>query len=74
MVFSMYAYSDALGDASVGNCRHFVRDELPSIQYANPTIAIEVSKIPRAEVDTWQSSLSMEFGESPLAPALIIEC
>jgi len=69
----MYAYSDVLYDSSVGNSRHFVKDELPRIQYTNPTIAIEVSKIPKAEEDTWQSSLSMEFRESPLAPALIIE-
>ena len=48
--------------------RHFV-EELPRIRYANPTIAIEVSRIPKAIEDTWQSSLLMEFGES-LAPPL----
>ncbi|KAF9649969.1 hypothetical protein BDM02DRAFT_3165853 [Thelephora ganbajun] len=41
--------------------RHFVKEELPRIQYINPTIGIEVSKIPKAEADTWQSSLLMEF-------------
>lgn len=60
---SLRSYSGILRGGSVGNDRHFVKDELPRIQYANPTIAIEVNRIPKAKEDTWQSSLSMEFGE-----------
>ena len=55
--------SDVLYDTSVGNCRHFVKDELPRIQYANPALAIEVSKVPKPKEDTWQSSLIMEFSK-----------
>ena len=62
---SLYAYSDLLCDVLVANCRHFVREELPRIQYANPTMAIEVSRVPKLETDTWQSSLFMEFGRPP---------
>ena len=40
-----------------------MKDELPRIQYANPRIAIEVNRIPKAKEDTWQSSMSMEFGK-----------
>ena len=65
VAFSLYAYSDTPCDVLVENYRHFVKEELPRIQYANPTIAIEVSKIPKPETDTWQSSLSMEFGRPP---------
>jgi len=56
-------YSDVLRGALVENDRHFVRDDLPRIQYANPTIAIEVNRVPKAKEDTWQSSLLMEFGK-----------
>jgi len=59
VAFSLYPHSD--------NYRHFAKEELPRIQYANPTIAIEVSKVPKSEADTWQSSLFMEFGKSLLA-------
>jgi len=74
VAFSLYAHPDALRDVSVGNYRHFVKDELPRIQYANPTIAIEVNKVPKIEADTWQSGLYMEFGEFPLALILITGC
>ena len=73
VAFSLYVHSDALHCVSVGNYRHFVNDELPRIQYANPTIAIEVNKVPKFEADTWQSSLYMEFGEFLLASILITE-
>ena len=66
-----YGHSDALYDVSVGNYRHFAKEELPRIQYANPTIAIEVNKVPKIEADTWQSSLYMEFGESLLVLILM---
>jgi len=50
-----------------------VKEELPRIRYANPTIAIEVNKVVRIKEDTWQSSLTMEFGEFLLVPILITE-
>jgi hypothetical protein len=71
--FGLHARSNVLHHASVGNYRHFVKDELPRIQFANPKIAIEVNKYPKSEVDTWQSSLSMEFGEFPLIQIFIAE-
>jgi len=60
---NLHAYPNALRGVLVENNRHFVKDELPRIQYANPTIAIEVNRIPKAKEDTWQSSVSMEFGK-----------
>lgn len=66
VVSTLRAYSDALHDASVGNHRHFVKEDLPRIRYANPTLAIEVNKLPKTETDTWKSSLLMEFGGPPL--------
>ena len=51
-----------------------MKDELPRIQYVNPTIAIEVKRFPKAEEDTWQSSLLMEFGESLPAAVIIVGC
>ena len=71
VAFGMYGHSDALYDISVGNYRHFVKEELPRIQYVNPTIAIEVNKVPKIEADTWQSGLYMEFGGFPLDSILI---
>ena len=73
MAFGLYGHSDALYDVSVRNYRHFVKDELPRIQYANQTIAIEVNKVPKIEADTWQSSLYMKFGDSLLALILMAE-
>jgi hypothetical protein len=71
VVAVLCAYCNVLYDASVANYRHFVKEELPRIRYANPTIAIEVSKVPKTEADTWQSSLWMEFGGSPLLLSLL---
>ena len=56
--------SDVLYNSLVGNYRHFMREDLPRIRYANPAITIEIQKIPKSKADTWQSSLSMEFSES----------
>ena len=66
--------SDVLYVTSVGNCRHFVKEELPRIQYANPTLAIEVSKVLMSREDTWQSSLIMEFGKFLQALVLVVGC
>ena len=60
-----HTYSNVLCGALVKNDSHLVRDDLPRIQYANPTIAIEVNRIPKAKEDTRQSSSLMEFGEFP---------
>jgi len=42
-------------------CMRVLTRHARMIQYANPTIAIEVSRIPKAKEDTWRSSLLMEF-------------
>ena len=59
----LFTYPYAPHGAFTGNNRRFVKEELPKIQYANPTLTIEVDKFPKAVADTWQSSLLMEFGE-----------
>jgi small subunit ribosomal protein S25 len=43
-------------------CRHFVKEELPRIRYANPTLNIEVFKVPKSKTDIWQPEMSVKFG------------
>ena len=60
-----------LRDTSAGNYRYFVKQDLRRIRYANPKTAIEISKFPKTEADTWQSSLLMEFGGPSLVFSLV---
>ncbi|KAH9021248.1 hypothetical protein EDB85DRAFT_1871991 [Lactarius pseudohatsudake] len=34
--------------------RHFLKEEMPRIQYANPKIDIQVNKLPKAKEEAWK--------------------
>ena len=42
-------------------CRHFVKEDLPRIRYANPAIEIEVNKLPKAKEETWKPEMVVEL-------------
>lgn len=42
-----------------------MKDDLPRIQYVNPTARIEVNKVPKSKTDTWKPEMVMELGVSP---------
>ena len=51
--------------------RHFVKEQLPSIRYANPHLDIEVTKIPKTAVDVWKPEMLLTFrGLLALYPVL----
>ncbi|EJD04502.1 uncharacterized protein FOMMEDRAFT_83782 [Fomitiporia mediterranea MF3/22] len=41
--------------------RHFIKEDLPRIRYANPDLAIQIEKIPRSLGDKWPAELLLEF-------------
>ncbi|KAL5534738.1 hypothetical protein ACEPAG_1202 [Sanghuangporus baumii] len=41
--------------------RHFIKEDLPRIQYANPGMQIQIDKIPRSVGDTWRAEMLLEF-------------
>ncbi|PCH33160.1 hypothetical protein WOLCODRAFT_93025 [Wolfiporia cocos MD-104 SS10] len=41
--------------------RHFVKEDLPRIRHVNPSIGIEVVKIPKTPQDSWQPEMVVEF-------------
>lgn len=41
--------------------RHFLKEDMPRIRYANPNLNIEVSKLPRTVGDTWKPEMVLEF-------------
>ncbi|KAI0079072.1 hypothetical protein K474DRAFT_1618178 [Panus rudis PR-1116 ss-1] len=41
--------------------RHFVKEELPRIRYANPGAEIEVNKVPKSPSDGWKPEMVVEF-------------
>ena len=41
--------------------RHFIKEDLPRIQYANPDLTISVDKLPRSAGDTWRAQMLLEF-------------
>ena len=45
-------------------CRHFVKDELPRIRYANPRLDIQVNKLPKTRQDNWKPELTVELRAS----------
>ncbi|OCH94216.1 hypothetical protein OBBRIDRAFT_789552 [Obba rivulosa] len=45
--------------------RHFVQEELPRIRYANPSLNIEVNKVPKTRKDTWKPEMVVEFENGP---------
>ena len=45
-------------------CRHFVREDLPRIRWANPLLDIAVHRVPKAREETWAPQATVEFRES----------
>ncbi|KAH7920492.1 hypothetical protein BV22DRAFT_1039802 [Leucogyrophana mollusca] len=43
--------------------RHFVKEELPRIRYANPNINVEVNKLPKSISDVWKPEMVVEFDD-----------
>ncbi|OBZ79426.1 hypothetical protein A0H81_00220, partial [Grifola frondosa] len=43
--------------------RHFVKEDLPRIRYANPEIEIQVNKTPKSLSDRWKPEMIIEFSE-----------
>ena len=41
--------------------RHFVKEDLPRIRYANPAIDIEVTKMLKSKEDTWKPEMLVEL-------------
>ncbi|KIK66057.1 hypothetical protein GYMLUDRAFT_158496 [Collybiopsis luxurians FD-317 M1] len=41
--------------------RHFVKEELPRIQYANPTLNIEVDKVSKTKEEHWRPEMELEL-------------
>jgi len=41
--------------------RHFVKEELPRIRWANPLLDIAVQKVPKTRDDTWPPQATIEF-------------
>lgn len=39
-----------------------MKDHLPRIRYANPTLDIEVTKAPKTKDDAWRPELELTFG------------
>ncbi|PIL30775.1 hypothetical protein GSI_06943 [Ganoderma sinense ZZ0214-1] len=40
--------------------RHFVKEDLPRIQYANPAVNIQVNKLDRTKIDSWKPEMIVE--------------
>ena len=47
--------------------RHFVKDELPRIRWANPLLEIAVNRVPKTRQEAWAPQATVEFGQSLLA-------
>jgi len=43
--------------------RHFLKEDLPRIRYANPKIDIQVNKLPKTRDETWEPELVLEFSD-----------
>ncbi|KAF8238685.1 hypothetical protein L208DRAFT_1240979 [Tricholoma matsutake] len=41
--------------------RHFVKEQLPRIRYANPTLDIQVEKLRKTPQDTWRPEMELHF-------------
>jgi len=44
--------------------RHFVKEQLPRVRYANPKLNIEVAKVPKSKTEMWQPELTLTFDNS----------
>lgn len=40
---------------------HFLKEELPRIRWANPTLDIEVEKVPKTIKEAWKPELELRF-------------
>ncbi|KAI0317911.1 hypothetical protein OF83DRAFT_1118924 [Amylostereum chailletii] len=43
--------------------RHFLKDDMPRIRYANPKLNIEVNKKPKTKEETWKPELVLEYND-----------
>jgi len=43
--------------------RHFLKENLPRIRYANPKIDIQVNKLVKIKEETWQPELVLDFSD-----------
>ena len=41
--------------------RHFVKEDLPRIRYANPAIDIQVTKLLKTKEETWKPEMVVEL-------------
>jgi len=41
--------------------RHFVKEDLPRIRYANPTIDIKVNKLPKVPGESWEPKMELKL-------------
>lgn len=46
--------------------RHFIKEDLPSIQYANPTLSVQVNKVPKKPDDKLKSEMLLKFSAYPV--------
>jgi small subunit ribosomal protein S25 len=73
-----YATHECLGRSFLRCCcrgrSHFLKHELPRIQYANPALTIEVNKVPRDIADTWAPELELTFGTHELSTLFWHRC
>jgi Mitochondrial ribosomal protein L51 / S25 / CI-B8 domain len=50
---------------------HFLKEDLPRIQYANPKINVQVNKLVKIKEETWQPELVLDFCSSPFTSSLL---
>ena len=43
---------------------HFVKEQLPRIQYANPTLDIQVEKVRKTAQEAWRPQMELDFSDS----------
>jgi len=43
--------------------RHFLKEDLPRIRYANPKLDIQVNKLVKSKDETWSPELVLEFAD-----------
>ncbi|EMD41506.1 hypothetical protein CERSUDRAFT_101942, partial [Gelatoporia subvermispora B] len=41
--------------------RHFVKEELPRVRYANPALNIEINKVPKTKQEKWKPEMVVQF-------------
>ena len=38
-----------------------MKEDLPSIQFANPELEVRVNKVPKSPADTWKAEMQLDF-------------